>query len=130
MYRHVKSSHVTASCLFTANRGQKVIQTRPTSTSLCGEICITPPKYLRYERRRDFFLAVVLSWRRCVFPNTVRGVTFLTHARGIRPITTHFIAGQSEHTSLFRTMNFVKIDFTTSLKPGSHCAFVIVLYDC
>ncbi len=40
----------------------------------------------------------------------VRGVTFTSHARGIRPITTHWIAGQSEHTALFRVMSFVKID--------------------
>ncbi len=47
-----------------------------------------------------FILAVVLlSWRRCVFPNMV---TFLSHAWGIRPITTHWIAGQSEHSALFR----------------------------
>ncbi len=38
------------------------------------------------------------------------GVTFLSHAWGIRPITTHQIAGQSEHASLLRTMSFVKID--------------------
>ncbi len=36
--------------------------------------------------------------------NTVRGVTFLSHAWGIQPITTHWIAGQSEHASLLRTM--------------------------
>ncbi len=40
----------------------------------------------------------------------VRGVTFTSHARGIRPITTHWIAGHSEHTALFRVMSFVKID--------------------
>ncbi len=40
--------------------------------------------------------------------NTVRGVTFPSHAWGIRPITLHWISGQSEHTSLFRMMNFVK----------------------
>ncbi len=42
--------------------------------------------------------------------NTVRGVTFPSHAWGIRPITTHWIAGQSEHASLLRTMSFVKIE--------------------
>ncbi len=52
MLSHPTSQH--HACL-QLTRGQKVIQTRPTSTSLCGEICITPPKYLRYERRRDFY---------------------------------------------------------------------------
>ncbi|KTG38362.1 hypothetical protein cypCar_00027834 [Cyprinus carpio] len=33
-----------------------------------------------------------------------------SHVRGIRPITMHWIAGQSEHTMLFRTMSFLKID--------------------
>ncbi len=43
--------------------------------------------------------------------DTVRGVTFPSHAWGIRPITTdHWRAGQSEHASLLRTMSFVKID--------------------
>ncbi len=41
--------------------------------------------------------------------NMVRGVTFPSHVWGIRPITTHWIASQSEHTSLLRTMSFVKI---------------------
>ncbi len=45
-----------------------------------------------------------------MFPNMVRGVTFPSYARGIWPITTHWIAGQSERTSLFRTMSFVKIN--------------------
>ncbi len=45
-----------------------------------------------------------------VFPNMVRHRIFLSHALGIRPITTHGITGQSEHTMLFRTMSFVKID--------------------
>ncbi len=40
----------------------------------------------------------------------VKGVTFPSHAWGIQPITTHWIAGQSEHTVLFRTMSFIKID--------------------
>ncbi len=42
--------------------------------------------------------------------NTVRGVTFPSHAWGIRPITTHWIAGQSEHALLLRMMSFVKIN--------------------
>ncbi len=42
--------------------------------------------------------------------NTVRGVTFPSHAWGIRTITTHRIAGQSEHASILRTMSFVKIN--------------------
>ncbi len=44
------------------------------STSLCGEICITPPKSTRNERRRNFYsrcsiiaAAGAMSWRRCVF---------------------------------------------------------------
>ncbi len=40
----------------------------------------------------------------------VRGVTFPSHAWSIRPITMHWIAGQSEYTLLFGTMSFVKID--------------------
>ncbi len=48
--------------------------------------------------------------RDTAFPNMVRGVTFPSHAWGIQPITSHWTAGQSEHTSLFRTMSFVKID--------------------
>ncbi len=32
------------------------------------------------------------------------------NAWGIWPIPTHWIAGQSEHTSLLRKMSFVKID--------------------
>lgn len=42
--------------------------------------------------------------------NMLRDVTFLSHAWGIRPITTHWISGQSQHSSLFRTISFVKID--------------------
>ncbi len=38
------------------------------------------------------------------------GCDFPSHAWGIRPITTHRTAGQSEHAALLRTMNFVKID--------------------
>ncbi len=41
--------------------------------------------------------------------NMVRGVTFPSNTWGIRPITTHWIAGQSEHTLLLRTMSFVTI---------------------
>ncbi len=80
------------------------------STSLCGKICITTPKCIRNERRHNFMVYVWLSWRRCVFPNMVRGVTFPSYAWGIRPITMHWIAGQSEHTLLLRTMSFVKTD--------------------
>ncbi len=40
---------------------------------------------------------------------TVRAVTFPSHTWGIRPITTHWIAGQSEYASLLRVMSFVKI---------------------
>ncbi len=53
-------------------------------------------------------------------PNTVRGVTLPSHAWGIRPITTHWIAGQSKHASLLRMMSFVKIDL--NLKPHKHIA--------
>ncbi len=51
------------------------------------------------------------------FKTVIRGLLFLSrraqdtfpsHTRGIRPITTHWIAGQSEHTSLLRTMSFYK----------------------
>ncbi len=41
--------------------------------------------------------------------NMWRSVTFPSHAWDIRPITTHWIAGQSEHASLLRTMSYVKI---------------------
>ncbi len=85
------------------------------STSLCWTICITPHKFFCKEWRCNFYsrcsivAATAMSWRCCVFPNRVRVVTFRSHAWGIRPITTHWIAGQSEHTSLFRTTSFVKI---------------------
>ncbi len=43
------------------------------SKSLCGEICITPPKRIRNERRRSYYsvcsvvaAAGVMFWRRCV----------------------------------------------------------------
>ncbi len=53
---------------------KRLIQTRPhMSTSLCGEICITPPKCIRKERRRNYYsrcsivaAAGAMSWRRCV----------------------------------------------------------------
>jgi len=38
-------------------------------------------------------------------PDMVRGMTQV-----FGPITMHWIAGQSEHTALFRTMSFVKIN--------------------
>ncbi len=38
-----------------------------------------------------------------------RGITFPLHSWGIRPIAMHWLAGQSEHTSLLRTISFVKI---------------------
>ncbi len=44
------------------------------SMSLCGKICITPPKCSRKERGRDFYshcsivaAACTMSWRCCVF---------------------------------------------------------------
>ncbi len=55
--------------------------------------------------------------------NTVRGVTFPSHAWGIRPITMHWIAGQSEHASLLRTMSFVKID---AFQKGGHTGATIM----
>ncbi len=43
-------------------------------------------------------------------PNMVEREIFLSHAWGIRPITMHWIAGQSEHTALCKArMSFVKI---------------------
>ncbi len=76
------------------------------STSLCGKICITPPKCLRKERRRNFYsrCSIVVVETLCV-PKYGKG-----NNRGIRPITAHQITGQSEHTVLFRTKSFVKID--------------------
>ncbi len=60
--------------------------------------------------QKNVLLFATMSWRHYVFPNMVRRGIFLSHALGIRPITTHGITGQSEHTTLFRTMNFLKID--------------------
>ncbi len=68
------------------------------------------------ERRHNFYsyfsivAAPAMSWRGCVFLYMVRGVTFPSQAWGIRPITTQWIADQSEHTTLFRTMSLVKIN--------------------
>ncbi len=82
--------------------------------SLCWKIYITPNVYAKKEGV-TFILAVVLllpppcRGNTVYFPNMVRGVKFPSHAWGIRPITMHLIASQSEHTSLFRTMSFVKI---------------------
>ncbi len=82
--------------------------------SLCWKIYITPNVYAKKEGV-TFILAVVLllpppcRGNTVYFPNMVRGVKFSSHAWGIRPITMHLIASQSEHTSLFRTMSFVKI---------------------
>ncbi len=53
---------------------KQLIQTHPyMSTSLCGKICITPPKRTRKERGHDFYsgcsivaAAGTMSWRRCV----------------------------------------------------------------
>ncbi len=53
---------------------------------------------------------VFVSSRRDTASQYSKGVTFPSHAWGILPIKTHWIAGQSEHTSLLRTMSFVKID--------------------
>ncbi len=56
-----------------------------------------------------------------VFPIKVRAVAFLSHAWGIRPITMHWIAGQSEHTLLLWTMSFVKINaFQKGRAEGSN----------
>ncbi len=84
------------------------------SMSLCCKICMTPPRCIRKQRRHNFYsrcsivAATAMAWRCCVFPNMVRGVTFPSHAWGIRPITMHWIAGQSEHTMSFSTMRFEK----------------------
>ncbi len=100
------------------------------STSRCGKICITPPKCSRKERRCNFYsrcstvAAATMSCSRCVFPYMVRGVTFLSHARGIRPITTHWIAGQSEHTSLFKMMSFVNIDAFQKARSYNNVRYV------
>lgn len=50
-------------------------------------------------------------------PNMVRAVTFTSHACSIRPITTHRLTGQSEHTKLYRALSFVK-NQRVSLKRG------------
>ncbi len=94
------------------------------SALLCEKICTTPPKSLCKEWGRNFYSRCIvakasMSWKRCVFPNMARGVTFLSQIWGIRPIKTHWIAGQSEHTMLFRTMRF--------WKTTPHCRNVNVL---
>ncbi len=96
--------------------------------SLCGKISITPPKCKRKERRRNYYsrcsivAAATMSWRSCVFSNMVRGITFPSHIWGSRPITTHWIAGQSEHTGLFRMISFVKIN--AFQKTGQNVRYV------
>ncbi len=49
---------------------KRLIQTHPhMSTSRCGEICITPPKCIRNEKRHNFYsrcsivVAATMSWR-------------------------------------------------------------------
>ncbi len=57
LYKNKRSSHAFLKGL---------IQTRPhRSTSLCGKICITPPKCIRKERRRNTYSAVVLLQPPC-----------------------------------------------------------------
>ncbi len=55
------------------------------------------------------FIVFVLS-RRETPSQYGEGRNISSHAWGIRPITMHWIAGQSEHASLLRTMSFVKIE--------------------
>ncbi len=54
-------------------------------------------------------LNVVVSSHQDMASQYGKGITFPSPAWGIRPITTHWIAGQSEYTSLLRMMSFVKI---------------------
>ncbi len=57
------------------------------------------------RKRHNFYshcsivAAAGISWRRCVFPNMVRGVPFPSHAWGILPITMHWIAQCTMHLS-------------------------------
>ncbi len=88
-----------------------LIQSLPhKSTSLCWKICKTPPKCLRKERRHNFYsrCSIVVVETLCV-SKYGKGVTLPSHTWAIRLITMHWIAGQSEHTVLFRTISFVKI---------------------
>ncbi len=75
------------------------------STSLCWKI--TPPKCLRKERRCNFYsrCSIVAAMS---FSNIGRNIsiTCLRHSANHNAL----IAGQSEHTTLLRTMSFVKMD--------------------
>ncbi len=64
------------------------------------KICITPPKCLCNERRHNFYCrssivaTAAMLWRRCVFPNMIRGVTRLRYSANHNaldswPIRTH-----------------------------------------
>ncbi len=52
------------------------------SMSQCGKICITPPKRIRNERRRNFYsrcsivVAAAMSWRRCEFLSESESILF------------------------------------------------------
>ncbi len=102
------------------------------STSWCGKNCKTLPNEKRKERRLNFYSRcsiVINMWLSYIY-NTVPeqynaniwvcaahftedrflilGESSLQCEHYEWPITTHRIAGQSEHTSLLRTMSFVK----------------------
>ncbi len=98
---------------------KRLIQRRPhKSTWLCWKICIRPPTCLCKESRRNFYSRSIVATA-AMSCNYDKGccVTFPSRAWGIRPITTHWTAGQAEHSVLFRAMSFVKIN--TFLKVGA-----------
>ncbi len=53
---------------------------------------------------------VFVSSRRDTASQYGKGRNISVLAWGIRPITTHWITGQSEQASVLRSMSFVKID--------------------
>ncbi len=88
-----------------------LIQTSPQkSTLLCWMICITPPKCLRKERRRNFYsrCSIVVVEMLCV---SKYGKGRNISVTRLRCSANHnALDSQSEHTALFRTMSFVNIN--------------------
>ncbi len=61
-----------------------------------------------------FYLTFLLNKLCCIWiclcPLIYYSVTFLLQAWGIQPITMHWIVGQSQHTSLLRTITFFNLE--------------------